>query len=69
MQEAAVPSVYFLSGGPEGMFGIEDSDGVKSHGRPDDPSTVETKGKDRESFMKNVRELGRKWPKPGKCCG
>ena len=68
-QEAALPSVFFLSGGPQGLFDIEDSSGVKSHGRPEDPAAVETKGQNRESFMKNVRELGRKWPKPGKCCG
>jgi hypothetical protein len=68
MQEAAVPSVFFLSGGPQGMFDIEDSAGVKSRGRQDDPGAVEIKG-NRESFMKTVRELGRKWPKPGKCCG
>jgi hypothetical protein len=68
MQEPAVPSVFFLSGGPQGMFDIEDSAGVKSRGRPDDPGAVEIKG-NRESFMKNVRELGRKWPNPGKCCG
>ena len=69
MREEAVPSVFFLSGGPQGMFDIEDSAGVKSHGRPTDPAAVETKGKNRESFMKNVREQARKWPKPGKCCG
>jgi hypothetical protein len=69
MEEAAVPSVFFLSGGPQGMFDIEDSAGVKSRGRPDDPGAVETKGKSREAFMKNVREQARKWPKPGKCCG
>jgi hypothetical protein len=68
MQEPAVPSVFFLSGGPQGMFDIEDSAGVKSRGRPDDPKAVEIKG-NRESFMKNVRELARKWPNPGKCCG
>lgn len=68
VREAAVPSVFFLTGGPQGMFDIEDSAGVKSHGRPDDPGAVEIKG-NRESFMKNVRDLGRKWPTPGKCCG
>lgn len=68
MQEAAVPSVFFLTGGPQGMFDIEDSAGVKSRGRPDNPGAVEIKG-NRESFMKTVRELGRKWPNPGKCCG
>jgi hypothetical protein len=68
-EEAAVPSVFFLSGGPQGIFDIDGSAGVKSHARPQDPSAIETKGKDRESFMKNVREQARKWPKPGKCCG
>jgi hypothetical protein len=69
MEEPAVPSVFFLLGGPQGMFDIEDSSGVKSHGRPDDPAAVETKGENREVFMKAVREEARKWPKPGKCCG
>ena len=68
-EEAAAPSVFFLSGGPQGMFDIEDSAGVKSHGRPDDVGALETKGKSRDAFMKNVREQARKWPKPGKCCG
>jgi hypothetical protein len=68
MQEAAVPSVFFLTGGPQGMFDIEDSAGVKSRGRLGELGAVEIKG-NRESFMKNVRELGRKWPNPGKCCG
>jgi hypothetical protein len=69
MEEAAVPSVFFLSGGPQGMFDIEESAGVRSHGKREDPAAVETKGENRESFLKNVRELARKWPKPGKCCG
>lgn len=69
MEDAAVPSVFLLSGGPQGIFDIEDGASVKSRGRPDDPVAVETKGKSREAFMKNVREQARKWPKPGKCCG
>ncbi len=69
MQEAALPSVFLLSGGPQGMFDIEDSGSVKSRGTPEQPSVIETKGKNRESFMNNVRQLGRKWPNPGKCCG
>lgn len=68
-EEAAVPSVFFLPGGPQGMFDIENSAGVKSHGRPDDAGAVETKGKNRDEFMRKVREHARKWPKPGKCCG
>ena len=68
MEEATVPSVFFLSGGPQGMFDIEDSAGVRSHGKREDPAAVETKAENRESFLKNVRELARKWPQPGKCC-
>jgi hypothetical protein len=68
-EEAAVPSVFFLPGGPQGMFDIENSAGVKSHGRPDDAGAVETKGKNRDEFMRKVREYARKWPEPGKCCG
>jgi len=68
-EDAAAPSVFSLSGGPQGLFDIEDSKGVKSHGRPDDPATVETKGKSRDAFMNDLREKGRKWPEPGKCCG
>jgi len=67
--ETAVPGVFFLAGGPQGMFDIEDPRGVRSHGRPEDPGAVATKGKDRESFLKEVRDDARKWPKPGKCCG
>ena len=68
-EEAAVPSVFFLPGGPQGMFDIENSAGVKSHGRPDDAGAVEARGKSRDEFMRKVREHARKWPKPGKCCG
>src|SRR5215203_2192350 len=68
-QENAVPSVFFLMGGPQGLFDIEDSSSVRSHGRPEDPGAVETKGKNPESFLKDVREKARKWPKPGKCGG
>ncbi len=68
-QQDALPSVFMLMGGPQGMVDVEDSSTVRSHGRPEDPSAVEIKGKDRDSFLKVVREQARKWPKPGKCCG
>ena len=68
-EEVALPSVFFLSGGPQGMFDIEDNSNVKSHGRPDDPGAVEAKGKNRDSFLEHVRQQALKWPKPGKCCG
>jgi hypothetical protein len=69
MQEDALPSVFLLMGGPQGLIDIEDSSSVRSHGRLEDRSAVEMKGKNRESFLKDVRANARKWPKPGKCCG
>jgi hypothetical protein len=69
MQRESDPSKFFLTGGPQGMFDIEDSAGVKSHGLPDDLTAIETKGKSRDAFMKTVREHAKKWPQPGKCCG
>lgn len=69
MQEEALPSIFLLMGGPQGLIDIEDSSNVRSHGREGDPGAVEVKGKNRESFLKDVREKARKWPKPGKCCG
>jgi hypothetical protein len=68
MEEQAIPSIFFLYGGPLGLFDIEDSSSVKSHGKPDYPAAVESNGKNRELFLENVRKLARKWPKPGKCC-
>ena len=68
MEEKAVPSVYFLMGGPQGMIDIDDSSVVKSHGKEDDQSVLEIKGQNRETFLKNIRQLARKWPDPGKCC-
>lgn len=68
MKENAVPSVFFLMGGPQGMIDIEDSGAVKSHGKEDARSVVEIKGQNRETFLKNVRQLARTWPNPGKCC-
>ena len=66
MKENLIPSVFFLMGGPQGMIDIEDSAAVKSHGKEDDRSAVEIKGQNRETFLKNVRELARRWPNPGK---
>jgi hypothetical protein len=68
-QEEIAPSVFVLTGGPQGAVDIEDSTNVRSHGRLEDRSAREMKGKNRESFLKDVRENARKWPKPGKCCG
>jgi hypothetical protein len=56
MEERVVPSVFFLYGGPEGVFDIEDRSSVKSHGKPGDPCFVEAKGQTREQFLENVRK-------------
>ncbi|HEX7720579.1 MAG TPA: hypothetical protein VF397_00380 [Pyrinomonadaceae bacterium] len=69
MQREYDQSKFLLTGGPQGMFDIEDNVGVKSHGLPDDLTAIETKGKSRDAFMKSVREHAKKWPQPGKCCG
>jgi hypothetical protein len=68
MQEPAVPSVFFLSGGPQGLIDIEDSSSVRSHGTSEQPSVVETKGKSKDALLNDVRANARKWPEPGKCC-
>lgn len=68
-EQDALPSIFVLMGGPQGAVDISDSSTVRSHGRSDDRSVVETKSKDRDSFLKDIRDNARKWPKPGKCCG
>lgn len=60
--------VYDLSGGPQGLVEIVDDTKVKSHGRPTDPINEESKGKDKDTFLKEVRDKAYKWPLPGKCC-
>jgi hypothetical protein len=60
--------VYILSGGPQGLVEIVDDTKVKSHGRSTDPISEESKGKDKDTFLKEVRDKAYKWPLPGKCC-
>jgi hypothetical protein len=62
------PGVYELSGGPQGLVEIADDKTVKSHGRPSDPISEESRGKDKKTFLKEVRSKAEKWPQPGKCC-
>jgi hypothetical protein len=68
-QQDALPGVFLLMGGPQGLVDIGDSSTVRSHGRQEDRSAVEIKGKGKDAFLKDVRDNARKWPKPGKCCG
>jgi len=64
------PGTYTLTGGPQGLVELIDSGVVKSHGRDTDPIAEQTTGKDkdRQSFLMDVREQAKKWPKKGKCC-
>jgi hypothetical protein len=62
------PGIYSLSGGPQGLVEIINDTTLKSHGRPTDPVSEESKGKDKDSFLKEVRGKAQKWPLPGKCC-
>jgi hypothetical protein len=62
------PGVYTLTGGPQGLVELVDSTTVKSHGRDTDPIAEQTKGKDKQSFLKDIREQAKKWPDKGKCC-
>lgn len=64
----AAPNGYALSGGPQGLLELVDDRTVKSYGRPTDPVSEESKGKDRKNFLRKVREQSEKWPLPGKCC-
>jgi hypothetical protein len=66
------PNEYTLTGGPQGLVEIGTNGTVKSHGRPTDPIALETDdpntGKNKSSFMREVRKAIVKWPGPGKCC-
>lgn len=62
------PDIYMLSGGPQGLVEIVNDTTLKSHGRPTDPVSKESKGKDKDTFLKEVRSKSEKWPLPGRCC-
>ena len=64
----AASEAYSLTAGPQGLVEIVDGTKVKSHGRPTDPVAEESKDKDRNSFLKEVRKQAERWPQPGKCC-
>lgn len=69
---AEAPNGYTLTGGPQGLVEIMSDGTPKSHGRPTDPIALETKdpnkGKNKDTFIKEVRKEAVKWPGPGKCC-
>jgi hypothetical protein len=61
-------SAYSLTGGPQGLVELISSTEVKSYGRPTDPVAKESKDKDKESFLREVRKQAQRWPQPGRCC-
>lgn len=61
-------SLYTLTAGPQGLVEIIDNNRVKSHGRETDPINQQSKDKDRDTFLKEVRKQAERWPNPGKCC-
>lgn len=67
-ESAAASNVYTLSGGPQGLIEIVNDRKLKFHGRQTDPMSEESEGKDKETFLKEVRDKSAKWPLPGKCC-
>lgn len=66
------PNEYTLTGGPQGLVEIMDDGTLKFHGRPTDPIALETmdpkKGKNKDTFMRELRKQAEKWPGPGRCC-
>jgi hypothetical protein len=62
------PGKFTLTGGPQGLLELANDGSVKSHGRDEDPIANQSKGKNKESFIEEVRESAKKWPNKGKCC-
>jgi hypothetical protein len=61
--------IYDLTAGPQGMIELPaDNTSVKSQARETDPVKKHVEDKDRETFLREARELARKWPVPSKCC-
>jgi hypothetical protein len=62
------PGKFTLTGGPQGLVELVGDGSVKSHGREDDPIAKQSKRKNRQTFLEDVRESTKKWPNKGKCC-
>jgi hypothetical protein len=71
-ESASGPNEYTLTGGPQGLVEIMIDGSLNSHGRSTDPIALETrdpnKGKNKSSFIREVRKAVVKWPGPGRCC-
>jgi hypothetical protein len=67
-ESATAPGGYTLTAGPQGLVEIVDNNKVKSHGRPTDPINEQSKDKNKDTFLEEVRKQAKNWPHPGKCC-
>ena len=61
------PGKFTLTGGPQGLLEMAFDGSVKSHGRDDDPIARQSKGKNKQAFIQDVRDAAKTWPKKGKC--
>ena len=67
-ESATAPDGYTLTAGPQGLVEIVDNNTVKSQGRPTDPINEQSRGKNKDAFLQEVRKQAKNWPYPGKCC-
>lgn len=67
-ESATAPDGYTLTAGPQGLVEIVDNNTVKSHGRATDPINAQSKDKNKDAFLQEVRKQAKNWPYPGKCC-
>lgn len=68
-ENKAEGDAFILVGGQQGLFEIPaDGSGVNPHGLPIDEVVKQNKGKDVNSFLKEVRAAAKKWPEASSCC-
>ena len=67
-ESSNAPNGFTLTAGPQGLVEIVDNNTVKSHGRPTDPINAQSKDKNKDAFLQEVRKQAKNWPNPGKCC-
>jgi hypothetical protein len=67
-ESGTAPDGYTLTAGPQGLVEIVDNNTVKSHGRSTDPINAQSRGKNKDAFLQEVRKQAKNWPYPGKCC-
>ena len=67
-ESGTAPVWYTLTAGPQGLVEIVDNNTVRSHGRPTDPINAQSRDKNKDAFLREVRQQAKNWPYPGKCC-